>query len=61
MNENLTIFFLSSVILMTLVLPFSVKKVEEEIELFLLIMGIAAVSISDIWSYHLIEEAVKEP
>lgn len=61
MNENLTIFFLSSVILMTLVLPFSVKKVEEEIEIFLLIMGIAAVSISDIWSYHLIEEAVKEP
>ena len=61
MNENLTIFFLSSIVLMTLVLPFSVKKVEEEIELFLLIMGISAVSISNMWTHHLIYEAIKEP
>lgn len=59
--ENITVFFLSSIIIMTLVLPFSVKKVEEEIETFLLIMGIAAVSISDMWSKHLIIESIKEP
>lgn len=59
--ENLTIFFLSSIIIMTLVLPFSIKKVEEEIEVFLLIMGISAVSISDLWSKHLIYESIKEP
>lgn len=59
--ENLTIFFLASIIIMTLVLPFSIKKIEEEIEVFLLIMGIASVSISDMWSKHLIFESVKEP
>ncbi|MEF3279512.1 MAG: DUF1646 domain-containing protein [Elusimicrobiota bacterium] len=60
-SENLTIFFLSSIIVMTLILPFSVKKVEEEIEAFLLIMGISAVSISNLWSKHLVLEALKEP
>ncbi len=60
-HGNLTIFFLSSIIVMTLILPFSVKKVEEEIEAFLLIMGVAALSISDLWSKHLVSEALKEP
>lgn len=46
---------------LVLVLPFSSKKVEEELELFLLAMGTAAVTVSGLWSGHLVHEALKEP
>jgi predicted cation transporter len=46
---------------LVLVLPFSVKKVEEELEAFLFIMGVLAVSISRLWSRHLVEAALIEP
>ncbi len=46
---------------LVLVLPFSVKKVEKELEAFLFIMGCIAVSISKLWSWHLVEEALVEP
>jgi predicted cation transporter len=49
------------VLIATLVLPFSVKKIEEELELFLLIMGITSVTISGVWSKDLMIEALKEP
>jgi predicted cation transporter len=45
----------------TLVLPFSVKRVEEDLEAFLFVMGMAAVSISGIWSLRLVKEALREP
>ncbi len=59
--EYLPILGLAAVMLMTLILPFSVRVVEEEIELFLFVMGALAVSISKAWSWHLIFEAIKEP
>jgi len=59
--DNLVISGLILIIITVLVLPFSVKKVEEELEIFLFIMGILAVSISKIWSLHLVIEALKEP
>jgi predicted cation transporter len=59
--ENLVVSGLILIIIAVLVLPFSVKKVEEELEIFLFIMGILAVSISKIWSLHLVIEALKEP
>jgi predicted cation transporter len=46
---------------LTLVLPFSVKRVEEELEAFLFVMGLAAVTISGLWSLHLVKEALREP
>ncbi|OGR42389.1 MAG: hypothetical protein A2X35_01175 [Elusimicrobia bacterium GWA2_61_42] len=46
---------------LTLVLPFSVKRVEEDLEAFLFVMGMAAVSISDLWSLRLVHEALSEP
>jgi len=46
---------------LTLVLPFSVKRVEEDLEAFLFVMGLGAVSISGLWSMHLVKEALKEP
>jgi len=49
------------VILAVLILPFVVKKVEENLELFFLFMGICAVTISGLWSLELVMEALKAP
>ena len=46
---------------LTLTLPFSVKRVEEELEVFLLVMGLSAVSISNVWSVHLVRESLVDP
>jgi predicted cation transporter len=52
---------LGVVMAMVLVLPFSTRWIEEELEAFLLVMGCLAVSISGFWSRHLILEALAEP
>jgi predicted cation transporter len=49
------------VILAVLILPFAVKKVEENLELFFLVMGVCAVTISGLWSSELVIEALKAP
>jgi predicted cation transporter len=41
--------------------PFSVKKIEEELEVFLFIMGCLAVTITSQWGAALVEEALLEP
>lgn len=61
MNEFITIAGLALIMGLTLLLPFSVKKVEEELEAFLFVMGLAAVTISGRWSLPLIEDAFREP
>lgn len=52
------LFFIMGLVL---ILPFAVKKVEEELELFLFIMGSLAVTFSGLWSGHLVIEALREP
>lgn len=49
------------VTLLVLFLPFLVKKVEQNLELFFLLMGICAVTISGLWSWKLVIEASKAP
>ncbi len=49
------------ILLLVLILPFRVRKVEENLEPFFLIMGIAAVTISGMWSTELIIEALETP
>lgn len=44
-----------------LLAPFSVKKVEEELEVFLFVMGCLAVTITSGWEIGLIKEALIEP
>jgi predicted cation transporter len=62
MNEGTWIITgLMIVMALVLLLPFLSKKVEETLELFLFVMGIIAVTISKLWSWHLIEEAIREP
>ncbi len=52
---------LVAIFLLVLILPFKVRKVEENLEPFFLIMGALAVTISGLWSVELIEEALREP
>ena len=61
MSDYLVIAGLAIVMGLTLVLPFSVKRVEEDLEAFLFVMGLGAVSISGLWSLHLLKEAFREP
>ncbi|MCX5786797.1 MAG: DUF1646 family protein [Elusimicrobia bacterium] len=61
MNDYFIIAGLSAIMALTLALPFSVKKVEEELEFFLCVMGALAVSISGVWSFGLVKAALKEP
>jgi predicted cation transporter len=52
---------LIAIALTVLVLPFRVKFIEHNLELFFLIMGTLAVSVSGLWSVSVIVEAVKAP
>jgi predicted cation transporter len=46
---------------LVLVLPFSSRKVEEELEAFLFAMGVLAVTASGRWSLELVRESLAEP
>lgn len=61
MSEIAVIIGLGLIMGMVLVLPFSVRWVEEELEVFLLVMGCLAVTMSGLWSRHLIGEVLTEP
>jgi predicted cation transporter len=47
--------------LMVLVLPFRIKFIERNLELFFLAMGVIAVTVSGLWSVDLVVEALKAP
>ena len=49
------------ILIIVLSLPFIFKKAEENLELFLFIMGLAAISVTSQWSFHIIEEALVAP
>ncbi|HWR21369.1 MAG TPA: DUF1646 family protein, partial [Verrucomicrobiae bacterium] len=61
MSEITVIIGLGLIMGLVLVLPFSVRWVEEELEAFLLVMGCLAVTMSGLWSRHLVGEALTEP
>jgi predicted cation transporter len=48
-------------VLSVLVLPFRVKKIEQNLEPFFLVMGVIAVTISGLWNWELAKEALKAP
>jgi predicted cation transporter len=52
---------LSVVVLSVLVLPFRIKKIEQNLEPFFLVMGVLAVTISGLWNWELTKEALKAP
>ena len=58
---NLLYLKLFAILVLVLSLPFLIKKVEEELEFFLFIMGCVAVTVTAQWNMHLIKEALGEP
>jgi len=52
---------LAVILLMVLFLPFTIKMVEHNLEIFLFIMGIAAAAISGELNQHLVEKALVDP
>jgi len=52
---------LSVVAFMVLALPFKVKKIEENLEPFFLIMGVISVTISGLWTWDVVLEALRSP
>jgi predicted cation transporter len=52
---------LAVIALLVLIFPFKVKIVEQNLEVFLFIMGAAAVTVTSKWSLELIQLAAEEP
>jgi predicted cation transporter len=52
---------LFAILLLVLLSPFLIKKVEENLELFLFAMGILAVMVSSQWAWPLVKEGLLEP
>lgn len=52
---------LTIIILAALLMPFTIHAVEKELEIFLFILGVAAVTVTGDWSWNLIAHAIKEP
>lgn len=48
-------------ILLVLVLPLTVRKVEENLEAFLFICGAVAVSVTNMWNWELIKTSLQDP
>jgi predicted cation transporter len=61
MNEMWITGGLVTIIGLVLVLPFLVHRIERQLEAFLFVMGCLAVTISGLWTWHLIGEALIDP
>jgi len=59
--STLVIIILTIIILLALFLPFFIHTVEQQLEAFLFILGIIAVTTISAWSWHLIGDALIEP
>lgn len=55
------LILLTIIICLALFLPFTVHAVEKELEAFLFVLGIAAVTIIGAWNWELVIHAIKEP
>ena len=59
--STLVIIILTVVILLALFLPFLVHAVEQQLETFLFVLGLIAVTTIGAWSWHLVGDALMEP
>ena len=55
---DMALFFIA---LLVLIFPFKIKIVEQNLELFLFIMGAAAVTVTSKWTMEVIMTAAEEP
>lgn len=59
--SGLQTVLLSLLIVVVLLLPLSVHKVEENLEAFLFLCGTFAVTVSKAWNWHLVAAALEDP
>ena len=59
--STLQTVLLSALIVVVLILPITVHKIEENLEIFLLACGLTAVSVTHGWSWHLVLDALEDP
>jgi len=59
--STLVIVILTIVILLALFLPFTIHAVEQQLEVFLFILGLIAVTAIGAWNWHLVKDALTEP
>jgi len=52
---------LMAIMVLVLTLPFFSRRVEKQLELFLFITGVLSVTISGLWSWHLVHAALVDP
>ncbi len=52
---------LAALVLAVFFLPFLFKKAEEQLEGFLFVCGLLAVTLAEVWTIHLVQETLKEP
>ncbi|MFH1073516.1 MAG: DUF1646 family protein [Candidatus Firestonebacteria bacterium] len=57
----MTIIILFVILIIVLLAPFTIKKAEKNLELFLFLMGVVTISVTSRWSFNIIEEALVEP
>jgi predicted cation transporter len=60
-DEEKMMIGLMIILLLVLVLPFTVHKVEANLEIFLFVMGIISVFVSDAFSEELLRKALEDP
>ncbi|MFA6034777.1 MAG: DUF1646 family protein [Myxococcota bacterium] len=61
MSQTTVFILLSLIMLAVLILPFLTRKVEENLELFLCVMGVAASAVSGVLGMELVHESLIEP
>ena len=61
MQEQVVHGLLGVIVLLVLVLPLSWRRVEQNIEVFLLVMGATATTVASLWSGSLVAEALEAP
>ncbi len=61
MNEYMVTGGLATIMALVLTTPFLSHKVEKQLEAFLFVMGVLAVTISRLWSLQLVYKALEEP
>src|SRR3972149_4151890 len=59
--DPFTLLMLGVILLLALILPIWHARIERNLELFLLVMGVSAVSATRQWNAHVVWEALKEP
>jgi predicted cation transporter len=61
MNEHLVAGGLATIVMLVLATPFLSHRVEKQLEAFLFVMGVLAVTISGLWSLELVRKGLEEP